>query len=145
MASVMRKMNIISRCEAIYRTEKTDGRLQGVYHSYILTICRNPGLSQERLAKHMCINKSSVTRHLAYLEKNGYVERRPSEKDKREMLVYPTDKMLGAHSEVKAITQEWNGLLAEGVTEEELEIFHKILDRMLDKSVELVYSEGNAK
>lgn len=145
MASVMRKMNIISRCEAIYRTQKTEGRLQGVYHSYILTICRNPGLSQERIAKHMCINKSSVTRHLAYLEKNGYVERHPSEKDKREMLVYPTEKMINTHPEVRAITREWNALLAEGVTEEELEIFHKILDKMLDKSIEIVYSEDNAK
>ncbi len=137
MATIMRKMNIISRCEALYRSKKSSEGLQGIYHSYVLCITKNPGMSQEKIAKHLCINKSNVTRHLEYLEKNGYVERRVSPNDKRELLVYPTDKMLAIHSEVISITKEWNSLLAEGFSAEEMEIFHKILDRMLEKSVSL--------
>lgn len=142
MATIMRKMNIISRCEALYRSEKLSEHLPGVYHSYILAIYKNPGFSQERLAKHLCINKSSVTRHLSYLEANGYVKRIPSEEDKREMLVYPTEKMLKLHPEVVKITKKWNSLLADGISEEELKIFHSILDKMLDKSIEIAYSGG---
>jgi len=71
MAAIMRKLNMISRCEAIYRTEKSSLGIPGIYHSYILCICKNPGENQESLAKMLCINKSSVTRHLTYLENTG--------------------------------------------------------------------------
>ncbi|MBR3934671.1 MAG: MarR family transcriptional regulator [Clostridia bacterium] len=145
MATIMRKMNIISRCEAIYREKNSSDALPGIYHSYILAICKNPGLPQEKLAKYLCINKSSVTRHLAYLEKNGYIKREPCTKDKREHLVFPTDKMTLAHSEVVAITKEWNGLIASGISEAELELFHSVMDRMLQKSSELIYTGGDSK
>lgn len=141
MATIMRKMNIISRCEAIYRTEQSSIRLPGIYHSYTFAICKNPGLSQEKLAKHLCINKSSVTRHLSWLEQNGYIERRVCPRDKRELLVYPTDKLLALKPELVGITREWNAALAEGIDAADLELFHRILDRMLARSVEIVYAE----
>ena len=112
-------MNIISRCEAIYRTEQSTEHLPGIYHSYIFAICRNPGITQDGLAKHLCKNKSNVTRHLGFLESNGYVERKVSEKDKREMLDYPTENMLDTLPEVKKITMEWNTMIAEGISKEE--------------------------
>ena len=142
MATIMRKMNIISRCEAIYRTEQSTLQLPGIYHSYVLAVCRNPGMTQDALAKHLCCGKSNVTRHLAFLEANGLAERRVCERDKREMLVYPTEKMLALLPEVRAITRDWNSRLAEGIPEEELEIFHKVLDQMLDRSRRIVYGEG---
>ena len=145
MATIMRKMNIISRCEAMYRTEKSSEHLPGIYHSYIFAICRNPGITQDGLSKHLCKNKSNVTRHLAFLETNGYVERKVSEKDKREMLVFPTRKMLDILPEVRSITKEWNKKLAEGIPEEELEIFHSILDKMLAKSKEIIYGTEGEK
>lgn len=140
MATIMRKMNVISRCESIYRTQESSDQLAGIYHSYVFAICNNPGLSQDKLAKHLCINKSSVTRHLSCLERDGYVERVSSKEDKRETLVYPTQKMLDILPEVTSITKEWNSLVAEGISDEELELFHKILDRMLEKSIEIVYT-----
>ena len=141
MASIMRRMNIISRCESIYRTQKLEEELPGIFHSYILTICTKPGMSQDKLARHLCLNKSNVTRHLAKLEQKGYVERLVSAEDKRELLVYPTEKMQAIYPEVVRITREWNVLVAEGLTEEELSVFHKVLDKMVDKSREIVYGE----
>lgn len=145
MATIMRKMNVISRCESIYRFEQSSHNLAGIYHSYILTICHYPGSTQDFLAKHLCKNKSNVTRHLSYLETNGFVERKTSEKDKRETLVYPTQKMLDILPEVKKITLEWNEKIAEGISQDELEIFHKVLDRMFDKSKNIVYGQGEEK
>ena len=95
MPTIMRQINVISRCEGIYRTDRMRGaELGACHHSYILAICRHPGISQEELARHICINKSSVTRHLSHLEEHGYVERKQSTADKRVTLVYPTQKML---------------------------------------------------
>ena len=145
MASIMRRMNIISRCESIYRTQQLEEDLPGIFHSYILTICSKPGMSQDKLAKHLCLNKSNVTRHLTKLEQKGYIERRVSMEDKRELLVYPTQKMLDLRPEVTRITKEWNALVAEGVSEEELEVFHRVLDKMVDKSRVIVYGEESAQ
>lgn len=143
MATIMRKMNIISRCESIYRTENSTDHLPGIYHSYVFAICKNPGITQDGLAKHLCKNKSNVTRHLSFLEKNGLVERKPCEKDKRETLVYPTQKMLLILPEVRTITIDWNSKIAQGINDEELEIFHKVLDEMLIKSKEIIYGKDD--
>ena len=137
MATIMRKMNIISRCEANYRTAKSTVGLAGIYHSYVLAICKNPGMPQEKLAQYLCINKSNVTRHLAFLESEGYVERRISGADKRETLVFPTQKMLDIRPEVVEITKDWNSRIAEGIDAADLERFHEILDKMLEKAVEI--------
>lgn len=145
MATIMRKMNIISRSEAMYRGEKSTVGLPGIYHSYILAICHNPGKSQDWISKHMAVNKSSVTRHLTQLEKEGYIERKPCEQDRRELLVYPTQKMLEIKQEVMDITKEWNTLLAEEISPQELEMFHKVLDKMLEKSRNIIYAGGEEK
>ena len=63
------------------------------------------GLSQEELARYICTNKSTVTRHVTQLEENGYVERRPSESDRRVMRVYPTERMQALLPAVRRITE----------------------------------------
>ncbi len=131
MPTIMRQINVISRCEGIYRTDRMRGpELGACHHSYILAICRHPGISQEELARHICINKSSVTRHLSHLEEHGYVERRQTTAEKRVTLVYPTQKMLGALPEVRRIVREWNEYLTEELTEAELEQFRSVLERL---------------
>ena len=141
MATIMRKMNMISRCEALYRTAQKSVDLPGLYHSYVLAICHQPGKSQDFLAKHLCINKSSVARHLSFLEQEGYITRQTCVDDKRELLVFPTEKMLAVHPLVVSITKEWNTRLAEGITEEELLIFHTVLDKMMEKSQRILEIE----
>lgn len=131
MPTIMRQINLISRCEGLYRTDKLRGaELGACHHSYVLAICRNPGISQEELARHICINKSGVTRHLAYLEEHGYVSRIHSESDKRVTLVYPTDKMRQVFPDVKRIVEEWNEYLTAGLTEAELAQFRALLERL---------------
>ena len=138
MATIMRKLNIISRCGAIYREKVSSENLPGIYHSYIFAICNNPGFSQDKLAKHLCINKSSVTRHLAFLEKNGYIKREPCQKDKRELLVFPTEKMLTMKTEASNISKTWNKLVTEGISDAELELFQRVMEKMYDNSIKLI-------
>ena len=142
MAMFMRNLNIIARCTGMYRAQNSSVQLPGVYHSYVFAICKNPGMSQDKIAKHLCMTKSSVTRHLAYLEQNGYVERKPSKADKREMLVYPTGKMTDIHAEVVQISKKWTALLSEGISEEEMATFLKVLDKIQIRATEITESGG---
>ncbi len=138
----MRKTNIISRCESIYRQDKLkkDG-LTACHQSYILSICHHPGMTQDQLAKHICINKSGVTRHLAFLEKKGYVERRPDENDKRAICVYPTQKMLDIYPEVKNIAERWNAYLTEDISPEEFQCFFSVLDKIAERAQKYLYEK----
>lgn len=135
MPSISRYINVISRCGNMYRSERLKGTDLGTaHHTYLFTICRNPGISQERLARMIYINKSNVTRNLAVLEKNGYIERRPAEHDKRVMLVYPTQKAEDTLPLLRQIMRDWNDLVAADLSEEELEQLRAILSRIAERA-----------
>ena len=139
----MRKLNTIVRCGSIYRAEQLQNEeLGGHYHSFVLAISKNPGLSQDQLAQRLCFNKSTVARSLAHLEAHGYVTRTSSASDRRVTVVYPTDKMLAVYPSSREIAVEWNRLLAEGIEEEHIKIFMSVLDRMDVRAKELV-ADGN--
>ena len=141
MSTIMRKVNILSRSEGVYRTDKLGiPELKNCHHSYVFAICNNPGLSQDDLAKHISVNKSNVARTLLYLEENGYITRKAGEKDRRINGVFPTEKMLNVYPKIKEITMEWNQFLAEDLTKEEFEQFQSILERLTKKAA--VYMEG---
>ncbi len=135
MDALMKYINTISRCAILYRNEKLESEgLNGYQHTYLLIICNNPGISQENLTKRIYVNKSNVARQLALLEQNGFVTRQPCEKDKRVMLVFPTQKAFDIYPRVKAFISEWNSYLCEDFTQEECSLLLSMLTHITDKA-----------
>ena len=100
---------MIARCSNQFRSERLrDTGLCGQHCAYILRVCREPGTTQDAIAREIYVNKSNVTRQLATLEQNGFVERRPCETDSRAMEVYPTEKALAVLPEVREVLRAWN-------------------------------------
>ena len=97
-------------------------------------MCREPGTTQDAIAREIYVNKSNVTRQLAALEQNGFVERRPCETDSRAMEVYPTEKALAVLPEVRAVLREWNECITADFTEEEKEQFKDLLARAAERA-----------
>lgn len=125
----------LSRCSAQYRSEKMAAHgLKGCHISYLLHICHCPGISQDRLAQRIYINKSNVARQAAFLEEQGFITRRPCETDKRVLELYPTEKAQALLPEVHAILDQWSDFLSEDVTPEELETVNAVLDKMRQKA-----------
>ncbi len=130
MPSLMRYVNIISRSGVSYRSERlSDTDLNGFHTSYLINVCRHPGISQDKLAEKLCINKSNVTRNLVYLEQHGYIERHPSEEDRRVMQVFPTEKALDILPRILDIVREWNGYITSDFSDEEMEMFLEMMSR----------------
>lgn len=72
----------IVRCTNYFRTQKmADSGITGIQCTYLLCINRTPGISQEQLASQLYKDKSVIARHLASLESNGYIHRKPDSKD----------------------------------------------------------------
>lgn len=139
MIRFMKSLNNISRCQSLYRTEKL--KAEGIcacHHAFILCISKNPGRSQEEIAKELCLNKSTVARALTHLEEYGYISRSENPSDKRQFLVFPTKKTEELLPLVKSTAKEWNESITQGIDEKELEIFHSVLDRIEKKAKEKI-------
>ena len=142
MSLTTRRINILSRCQNLFRSARLkDTGLTAPYYNYVLPICRTPGLSQEQLARRVYFDKYNVTRHLARLEQDGYVQRLPGQEDKRVMLVYPTEKMLALLPEVRRSITDWDEYLFEALTPEELAQFDAILEKITQRAQEYVESK----
>ena len=139
MSQIIRNITEIARCGAQYRTEMLAPMgLKACHASYLTEICTHPGISQDRLAARICINKSNVARQVAILEEDGFLIRTPSPQDKRIMQLYPTQKTLDLLPDIAPILSQWEACLTDDVSEEERAVLERILERMKDKASELV-------
>ena len=146
MSKFMKLLNNISRSQAVYRCSRISaGDLQSGHYAFVLAVCREPGRSQEDLARELCVNKSTVARNINYLEEKGYVTRSPLPQDKRQYSVYPTEKARDVLPEIRAASSEWMTLLSEGISQAELEVFDSVLQRMQEKAGKIIEEQENCK
>ena len=135
MPKFMKMLNNISRSQAIFRHERVNADdLSCVHYAFVLAICREEGRSQEELAAELCVNKSTVARHLNCLEENGYVLRQPLPHDKRQFAVFPTEKMHAVLPRIQAASAEWMARLSEGIPPKDLDVFNAVLQAMEEKA-----------
>lgn len=135
MHPFMHQISITHRCAMRYRErELSDTGLTGPQTSYLLALYRLPGISQEELAKHLNVNKSSVTRQLAALEEKGYITRTPKPDDRRSMLVFPTEKALALNERMKDVLRGWTSYLTDDFSEEEKELLSRLMRRIADRA-----------
>ena len=142
MAKFMRLVNILSRCHSLYRADRLrEETLYPWHYNYVIPVCLHPGMSQEQLARHVCADKCNVTRHLSRLEEMGYIQRRPSEQDKRATLVYPTPMMEEMLPKVRQINREWSEYILDGLTDEEIGQLEDTLLKIARRAKEYVNSK----
>ena len=131
MSKIVRDITEITRCGVQYRTESfAPMGLKACHGSYLLEICASPGISQEQLAKSICINKSNVARQAAALEEEGFITRQPCGKDKRVMRLHPTEKTLALLPQINQIMDVWQENLIQDISSEERVVLEKLLARM---------------
>ena len=137
MPHIIKTMNEITRCGMQYRTDNLEPfGLKSCHASYLLEICRNPGISQDTLARRICINKSNIARQIVVLEEGGFVERRSSQEDRRVMELYPTEKTLELLPELRKVLGGWSRYLTQDFTEQEIELLAKMLSSMRERAAQ---------
>ena len=142
MPSIMHMINVIGRCQDTFRADNAiSDDLSTCHHSFIYAISKNPGLTQDQLAKKLCLNKSTVARTVIYLEEHGYVRREQNISDKRAILIYPTEKMVLALQSVRNIDSMWRSFLLSDFSDGELSDFTKTLEKLCEKAKSYVTGE----
>lgn len=135
MSQIIRDITEISRCGAQYRSEALAPMgLKACHASYLTEICAQPGISQDQLARKICINKSNVARQAAILEEDGFITRVSSPADKRILQLYPTQKTLDLLPQISPILRQWEECLTCGISNQEKDLLEQILSKMKDKA-----------
>ena len=141
MSQIIRDITEIARCGAQYRADRlVPMGLKGCHASYLTEICAHPGISQDQLARRICINKSNVARQAAVLEEEGFVTRTPSSTDKRIMELHPTQKTLDLLPEISSVLKCWEACITDGLTPQELDLLAALLEKMKSRAVD--YMDG---
>ena len=141
MSQIIRDITKIARCGAQYRADRLAPLgLKGCHASYLTEICANPGISQDGLARLICINKSNVARQAATLEEEGFLTRTPSATDKRIMELHPTQKTLDLLPQISSVLKEWETCITGDLTAEELDLIAALVAKMKTRASD--YMDG---
>ena len=126
----LNRVNAIVRYGNLWRHPKLESTgIDACDRPYLLYVCRHPNASQDAISDALFVNKSSVARRLAHLEKEGYVTRTPDESDRRVLLVAPTEKALALRPLLREMSDEWNAIITEGFSDEEIALFSDLIAR----------------
>src|SRR5690554_3016577 len=135
----MKYLNRVYRASEIDRAIAFSNEgLSGHQISYILQICHNPGLTQDELAKRLFVNKSSVTRQVSQMIKNGFIDRQCDKKDGRVKRLYPTLKAEELYPKVMTYLDEWNEKLTGTLDTNEQESLLHLMRHLAKASTESV-------
>ncbi|WP_296627009.1 MarR family transcriptional regulator [uncultured Negativibacillus sp.] len=137
MNGIMKYINRLSRTTGVfYNSRLRDYGIGQCHHPYILLICREPGIPQEKISREICVNKSNVTRQLTALEEKGLIIRKQDSNDRRVWRVYPTEKMQQLLPVVRQVMGEWNEYLLEELSQQEREVLVQALEKVTARANE---------
>jgi DNA-binding MarR family transcriptional regulator len=99
-------------------------------HEVLMTLLRNPGATQQQVAKGCFVAKSGVSMLLAKLEKEGLVKRQPDEIDARIKRTYLTAKGNKLAAKTMKIQQEIVALMANPLSDEDLNTIKQVMENV---------------
>lgn len=93
MTDILREIGMISRAlDSIANIEFKPYDLTKGQFLYLIRVCEQPGIIQERLGELIKVDRSTVIRAVQKLQRNGLVEKRPDQENKKIRRLYPTEK-----------------------------------------------------
>lgn len=93
MNEILREVGKIYRClNSLGNIEFKKFDLAKGQFSYLVRICENPGIIQERIAELLYVDRTTTARGIQKLEKSGFISRRNDPENKKVLLLYPTEK-----------------------------------------------------
>lgn len=132
MQALIKQFSVIHRQTAI-NLEKVLKSLDIPYGQfmYILCICENEGLSQEKLSSELQIDKGSVARTIKGLEQQGFIVRTPSKTDRRQNQLFSTEKSRRVYPQIIDVLNRQEQKLTADFSHTERETLLNLLDKVM--------------
>jgi DNA-binding MarR family transcriptional regulator len=97
----------------------------------LIEVIERPGQSQDAMTRSLKVDRAATARTLFELESQGYVLRREDTADRRQKLVYPTEKTLALADNLYAVLATHNQALFTGFDAARREEALTLLDAMI--------------
>lgn len=96
---------------------------------------RDRDVYQRDLETDFSVRRSTITGIIQIMEKNGLVVRESVKNDARLKKLVLTEKAIQIHFMVEETIKEFDKNLCHGITEEEMEVFFRVMEKMKDNLI----------
>lgn len=108
---------------------------------YILIICDNEGIPQEKLSGVTHVHPSNVSRALDVLFQKGYILKKNEEVDRRVLKLYPTEKAKAIYKRLKEFENKWADIMTSDFSYIERKNFEELLEKAYNSSSKYLKSQ----
>ena len=103
----------------------------------IAIVGRTPGLSAVEVAEQTFLDKVAVSRAVTKLIKAGRIDRQFADADRRRSILNLSEEGRKVHDAVAKLALDFERDLLEGLDEEDIRHFNRVMDRLLEKAQKL--------
>lgn len=127
----MKNMSIIVRsCRSFTERKLREYDLTFGEQIIVMFISAHENVNQDTISRTFMIDKGMVAKTLNKLEQKGYIVRRQNPDNKRENIVSLTQRGADVLIHMGTVYKEWNDILYEGMSEEEIAYVTKLTEKM---------------
>ncbi|WP_163580671.1 MarR family winged helix-turn-helix transcriptional regulator [Gracilibacillus saliphilus] len=148
MKEILREIGMIARAlDSISNIEFKEFDLTKGQYLYLVRICENPGIIQEKLAEMIKVDRTTAARAIKKLELNGFIEKKADNHNKKIKKLFPTAKGENVYPFIKRENDYSNTVALNGFSEKEIETISNLLQRVrenIEKDWEFV-KKGNKR
>ncbi|GIN62464.1 putative HTH-type transcriptional regulator YybA [Robertmurraya siralis] len=131
MKEILREIGMIARAlDSISNIEFKEHDLTKGQYLYLVRICENQGIIQEKLAEMIKVDRTTAARAIKKLEINGFIEKRSDTHNKKIKKLFPTEKGENVYPFIKREDDYSNVVALAGLSEEEIDTAFNLLQRI---------------
>ncbi|WP_348625197.1 MarR family winged helix-turn-helix transcriptional regulator [Paenibacillus peoriae] len=131
MKEVLREIGMIARAlDSISNIEFKEYDLTKGQYLYLVRICENPGIIQEKLAEMIKVDRTTASRAIKKLVINGFIEKKEDNHNQKNKKLFPTEKGNNVYPFIKRENDYSNNVALEGFSEREIETIFNLLQRV---------------
>ncbi|MDQ0174967.1 MarR family winged helix-turn-helix transcriptional regulator [Bacillus chungangensis] len=137
MKEILREIGMIARClESISNIEFKELGLSKGQYLYLVRICENHGIIQDKLAEMIKVDRTTASRAIKKLEAQGLIKKRNDPDNKKIKRLYPTEKGAEIYPFLNREDEHSNKVALSGFSQEEIDLIYHLIRRMR-KNVEI--------
>lgn len=148
MKEILREVGMIARAlDSISNIEFKPFDLTRGQYLYLVRICENPGIIQEKVAEMIKVDRTTAARAIQKLEVNGFIEKKEDPHNKKIKKLLPTEKAIKVYPFIRNENEYSNHVALSGFSESEAEMIFSLLQRVrenVEKDWEYV-KKGNKR
>lgn len=131
MKEILREIGMVARAlDSISNIEFKEFDLTKGQYLYVVRICKNPGIIQEKVAGMIKVDHTTAARAIKKLEMQGFIEKKDNKTNKKIKRLYPTLKGKHVNPLLKKEGEYSNQVALSGFTPEEAETIFTLLQRV---------------